>query len=86
MKHEGELMHQEGNRAVKTALDNFLTTVPTKLAEAYNAAIEQIMSEVQLFFEQNTSDGHRNSTRRVRSNNKVRLQRDLLADIERLAK
>jgi hypothetical protein len=73
MKKDGELMHQEGNRAVKTALDNFLTTVPTALAGAYNAVIEQIMGEVRLLFEQNTADGNRNSTRRVRSNNKVRL-------------
>jgi hypothetical protein len=86
MKTDGLAMHQEGNKAVKTAIEMLLKTLPDELAVGYDAVIEQIRSEIQLFFEQNTSDGQRNSARKVKSTTKVRLQKDLLADIDTLAR
>jgi len=86
IKDSGKRMQEASNEAVKTALDELLNTIPAKLVGASNAVIEQIMGEVKLFFEQNTSKGLRNKTRKVKSNSKIRLQKDLLSNINDLTK
>ncbi|TVY91158.1 Nuclear GTPase SLIP-GC, partial [Lachnellula willkommii] len=86
MKDEGKRMHHASNKAVKTALDKFLNTIPATLVGASNAVIEQIIGEVKLFFDQNTSHGTHNKTRKVISNTKIRLRNDLSSNINDLAK
>ncbi|TVY53027.1 Nuclear GTPase SLIP-GC [Lachnellula cervina] len=86
MKDSSKQMHQASNKAVKTALDEFLNTIPAALVRASNAVIKEIKGEVKLFFEQNTSNGIRNKTRKVISNTKIRLRDDLSSNINDLAK
>jgi hypothetical protein len=78
-------MHHEAIRAIKSAVDELLNSLPSKFANAYNPVLEQIREEIKLFFEQNTSDGKRNTTRRVISTAKIRLHKDLSADLNTLA-
>lgn len=86
MKDDGKRMHQASNKAVKTALDKFLDIIPAALSGPSNAVVEQIIGEVKQFFEQNTSNGIRNKTRKVISNTKIRLRNDLSSNINDLAK
>jgi hypothetical protein len=86
MKDEGVRMHREGSNAIKAELDQLLNDIPVKLAPGYGRVIEQIREEAKTFFEQNSSDGARNSTRKSVSLTKVRLQEALLVDIKKLAK
>jgi hypothetical protein len=86
MKDEGVRMHREGSNAIKAELDQLLNDIPVKLAPGYGRVIEQIREEAKTFFEQNSCDGARNSTRKSVSLTKVRLQEALLVDIKKLAK
>jgi hypothetical protein len=85
MKSGGRAMHREATRTVKAAIEKLLDKLPSKFATAYNLALELIREEVKLFFEQNSSDGTRSSTRRVISNAKIRLHNDLSTDITTLS-
>jgi hypothetical protein len=85
MQSEGRAMHHEATRAIKSAVDKLLNSLPSKFANAYDPVLEQIREEIKLFFEQNTSDGKRNTTRRVISTAKIRLHKDLSASLNTLA-
>jgi hypothetical protein len=85
MESEGRAMHHEATRAIKSAVDKLLDSLPSKFSDGYNLVLERIREEVKLFFDQNTADGKRNTTRRVISTAKIRLHKDLSADLNTLA-
>lgn len=86
MIDEGVNIHKAGTNAIKAELNQLLDNIPVTLAVGYNLALQQIRDEIKSFFEQHSSDGARNSARKVVSISKVRLQEALLADIDVLAK
>lgn len=86
MKDDGVRMHRVGSNAIKAELDKLLDNIPVRLAAGYDLVLQQIRDEIQSFFEQHSSDGARNSTRKAASITKIRLNEALSADIKNLAK
>lgn len=78
-------MHHAGNKAVKCELEKLLNSCPTMLANGPEAVLTQLQHELDVFFEQNTADGDRNSGRKKRSPKKIELQKALLGNIDTLA-
>ncbi|KUJ08363.1 uncharacterized protein LY89DRAFT_742198 [Mollisia scopiformis] len=85
MIQDGILMYREGFNAVKAALDEMLDGLPASFAVDYNVALTQIREEVNLFFEQNSANGSRTSSRKVVSLTKTRLHDEFMAHVHRLA-
>jgi hypothetical protein len=85
MKSEGKAMHHHATGAIKAAVDKLLDSLMSRFATAYDLVLKQIREEIKSFFDLNSSNGTRNSTRRVVSIAKVHLQKDLSADINTLA-
>jgi hypothetical protein len=86
MAKKGILLHRVGKKAIKAELDRLLNNIPTRLGQANALVLKDVRDEIKSFFERNSTDGTRLSTRKVISTSKVRLQKDFLADIEALAK
>jgi hypothetical protein len=86
MRKKGVKLHEAGTRAIRAELDELLDSIPTRLAIGNNLVLRHIREEIKLFFDRNSTEGVRNSRRRVVSNAKLLLQKDLLKVIDDLAK
>ncbi|KAK0105169.1 hypothetical protein ONS95_004433 [Cadophora gregata] len=85
MKNKGLQMYQKGSGAVRSALDDMLESLSPSFDGNHKAVLDQIREDIQLFFEQNSANGIRSSFRRVESPSKVKLQKDLLIIVDKLA-
>jgi hypothetical protein len=79
-------MHRMGKKAIKSELDQLLDNVPARLGQGNALILQQIREEIKQFFDRNSTDGSRNSSRKVVSNAKLLMQKDILVDINNLAK
>ena len=79
-------MHRVGKNAIKGQLDQLLDNVPVRLGQGNALILQQIREEIKFFFDRNSTDGNRISSRKVVSNAKILLQKDMLAVIDTLAK
>ncbi|KAH7390044.1 hypothetical protein BKA64DRAFT_757002 [Cadophora sp. MPI-SDFR-AT-0126] len=85
MRNRGLQMYQTGTLAIRSALDNMLESLSPSFDGIHKAILDQIREDIQLFFEQNSTNGSRRSARRVESPSKIKLQEDLLVIIDNLA-
>jgi hypothetical protein len=86
MEQKGVACHHEATRAIQDALNENLDGLPTKLLTSQTEVLEQIRNEIELILEHNTSKGGRNTTRRIQSKSKAKLQNILQSDIDDLFK
>jgi len=86
MAKKGVSMHRVGKTAIKGQLDLLLNNIPKRLGEANAPILQIIREEIIAFFYRNSTEGNRVSSRKVISNGKLHLQKDVLAIVEKLAK
>jgi len=86
MTKKGVLMHRVGKTAIKNQLDRLLKNVPMRLGQANAPVLQTIKEEISAFFDRSSTEGNRVSSRKVISNSKLLLQKDVLAKVDRLAK
>jgi hypothetical protein len=85
MTNKGVSLHRIGKNAIKAQLDQLLDNVPMRLGQGNGLILQLIRDEIKMFFDRNSTGGSRLSTRKVVSNAKILLQKDMLAVIESLA-
>lgn len=86
MTSKGVHMHRVGKRAIKSELDQLLDNVPARLGQGNALILQRIREEIKQFFDRNSTDGSRTSSRKVVSNAKLLMQKDILVDINNLEK
>ncbi|KAE9365442.1 hypothetical protein N431DRAFT_549648 [Stipitochalara longipes BDJ] len=86
MTKKGVFMHRVGKTAIKSQLDQLLDNIPSRLGQANAPILQTIREEITSFFDRNSTDGNRVSSRKVVSNAKLLLQKDILTNIDKLAK
>jgi hypothetical protein len=86
MVERGVAMYQEATEAIKGVLDEMLKELPPRFMAAQKDILARIREEIYLFFDNYTASGSRNSTRKVISPAKIRLQKALAANFNNLIK
>lgn len=77
-------MHHRGSEAIKKAINKLLDDLEEQLANCKDQVLKQVRNETAVFFEHNSSDGLRTTSRRVISQPKIKLQKSLQADLDTL--
>ena len=85
MTKKGVSMHRVGKGTIKAQLDLLLNNVPMRLGQANAPVLETIREEMTSFFDRNSTEGNRVSSRKVISNAKLVLQKDILANVKKLS-
>lgn len=77
-------MYLEASRAVIAVLNEMVENLPKSLHAAYNIPLKDIQEQITRFFDENTASGTRTSGRKVVSNAKLSMQKDLLPVLAKL--